>query len=138
MEGIVIGLVLFVLGFVCRKRDKNFFANAIKVWGEVTAYRSALVRNHQRGGPYYKKEYYPIVRYYFNDQFHEVTGTYGSDTPPIIGHRKQVGINPENIEDVRVYSGDSELVDWISMLIGGLLILAGGGIFLVGLAALIL
>ena len=73
--------------------------------------------------------YYPIVRYYFNDEFHEVTGTYGSEVPPIISHRKQVGINPENIEDVRVYSGEKELFDWLYVLPGMALMIGGGTVF---------
>ena len=43
MGEIILGVVLFIVGLACLKRDKSFFADAIKVWGEVTAYRSEFV-----------------------------------------------------------------------------------------------
>ena len=138
MKELVLGIILFLLGFFARKRDKNFFATAIKVWGEVVAYSSRLVDNPHKDGPRYIKMYYPIVRFYFDNETREVTGDYGSEFPPIVGHRKQVGINPENIADVRVYSGESELWDWLFMLLGGFLMFAGGAVFLIGLVVLVL
>ncbi len=134
----ITGMALFALGFFCRKRNKNFFARAIKVWGEVVSYQSRLVENIERDRPRYVRMYYPTVRFYFDGETREVTAEFGSDIPPVIGHRKQVGINPENIEEARVYSGASELLDWFFMLLGGFLMFAGGAVFLIGLVVVFL
>ena len=125
----LVGIVVFAIGFVLMRRDSNFFKTAIKVEGEVTAYKSKQIYNREMRC--YEKVYYPIISFTFDGEPREVTDTAYSSYTPLIGQRRQLGINPQNIQDVRVYSFEDELWNCIFM-IAGLLFIFGGGIVSVG------
>ena len=126
MQGFLLGIVLFCVGFFSRKEDASFFKTAIKVEGRVTAYRPKTIYN--RSSRRYEQVYYPIVTYTYNDETLEATDSEYSPYKPLMGQRRQVGINPQNPRDVRVYSGEGELWSWIFMLAGIILVLSGGAI----------
>ena len=124
MKELLLGIGLFWFGFSLRKKDVTFFKTAIKVEGKVTACRPKTIYNSSSHR--YETVYYPIITYTYNDETFEVTDSADSPYKPLMGQRRQVGINPQNPRDVRVYSGEGELWSWICMLAGILLIFFGG------------
>ncbi len=129
------GIFLFFIGYFCRKNDKKFFKTAIKVEGKVTAYKPGQIYNWEIKR--YETVYYPIVSFYFNEESREVTDKNYSRYKPLMGQRRQVGINPQDFKDVRVYPGGNELMDWIRMILGVLFMLGGGFLSILSLILLL-
>lgn len=125
----LVGVIAFVTGFVLMRKNNNFFKTAIKVEGKVTAYKSKQIYNREMRC--YEKVYYPIISFTFDGEPMEVIDDNYSSYTPLIGQRRQVGINPQNIQDVRVYSFEDQLWNGIFML-AGLFFIFGGGVVTVG------
>ncbi len=135
MEIIALGIIVFFIGFFCRRSDHNFFKTAIKVEGKITAYRPKDIYNTERRE--YERVYYPIISFQFDGEEREITDNNYSYYKPPLGFRRQLGINPQDSNDVRVYSGESELLDWFFMFLGIACLFCGGAVTLIGLLILV-
>ena len=85
-------------------RDYRFFKRAIIVCGVV---RKFVPRRVYRYLGTRAVVYLPVVRFEFDGQVRQVTGTVYSRFKPKIGKPMKVGVNPQNIEDARVYQKSS-------------------------------
>lgn len=62
--------------------------------------------------------YAPIVQFEFNGETRQVTGSVYSSSKPKMGTRMQVGIDPQNIEDARLYQKSGSVLAWVCFIIG--------------------
>lgn len=104
------GALFAVVGGLCFWSDYCFFKRAIIVRGVVTDY---TVR-HERDGTLYS----PVVQFEFDGQSRRVTGTTYSSFKPKIGKQMKVGVNPKNIEEVRLYQTSGLILTGVVAVLG--------------------
>lgn len=107
----LMGLLSFGIGCFLLLRNILFFRKAVLVYGKVVDYASKLGGKGQI-------MYTPIVQYELGGEIKEVKGSVFSCIKPTIGKYIKVGINPDNIEDVRVEQWSSLIVIIPIMLAG--------------------
>ncbi len=127
---LLIGLIFVSVGFVGLKKTSAFFKKAILVKGvvidaipnkrnsAVMSYNGRLYQPKGRG------TYTPLVRYEFEGQTHEVQGSVYTSSIPKMGKQMTVGIDPDNLLDVRLK--ESNIIYFIFMIVGAGLSLCGG------------
>lgn len=96
-------------------RDYRFFKRAIIVCGVV---RKFVPRRVYRYLGTRAVVYLPVVRFEFDGQSRRVTGTTYSSFKPKIGKPMKVGVNPQNIEDARVYQKSSLILTGTIAILG--------------------
>lgn len=96
-----------------------FFRNAIMVPGTIVRYEKSIDRD--RDSHETRTMYTPVVSYSFNGESREIKSNISSSdiNPADIGKPCQVGINPQNPYEVRIYS------KWEFMLAIGLVVIGG-------------
>ena len=96
-------------------RDYRFFKRAIIVCGVV---RKFVPRRVYRYLGTRAVVYLPVVRFEFDGQVRQVTGTVYSRFKPKIGKPMKVGVNPQNIEDARVYQKSNLILTGTIAILG--------------------
>ena len=100
-------------------RDYRFFKRAIIVCGVV---RKFVPRRVYRYLGTRAVVYLPVVRFEFDGQVRQVTGTVYSRFKPKIGKPMKVGVNPQNIEDARVYQKSNLILTGTIAILGTMLL----------------
>lgn len=93
----------------------RFFKRAIIVPGVVRDFESRRFREYF-GFPIFI--YWPVVQFEFDGQTRQVTGSGYSYFKPILGKPMQVGIDPQNIANVRVYKRTALIFDGVIAILG--------------------
>ena len=93
-----VGSIFFGVGWFCFWRNHEFFRRAIIVPGTVTSFTSK--RGHKGGTVYYEE-----VSFAFAGEQHTVSGTIGKSWKPKIGAAREVGINPDQMDEFRLREG---------------------------------
>lgn len=93
----------------------RFFKRAIIVPGVVRDFESRRFREYF-GFPIFI--YWPVIQFEFDGQVRQVTGTVYSRFKPKIGKPMKVGVNPQNIEDARVYQKSSLILTGTIAILG--------------------
>ena len=101
-------------------RDYRFFKRAIIVCGVV---RKFVPRRVYRYLGTRAVVYLPVVRFEFDGQVRQVTGTVYSRFKPKIGKPMKVGVNPQNIEDARVYQKSGLILTAVTAVLGIVLLI---------------
>lgn len=101
MFGFIFPVILVGFGYYLLRRHYKFFKNAIRVCGTITSYKSYISRDRHGNST---TTYTPIISFEFDGQQRTVSHPVSSFIKPEIGKLCQVGVNPYNIEEVRVYS----------------------------------
>ena len=94
----LMGCAFFGLGWFLFLYHYEFFRRAIIVPGRVTSYEE---RRGAKGGTTYVE----VVSYELDGQTCTVSGTVGLPIKPKMGTPREVGIDPQNLQRVRVRSG---------------------------------
>ena len=106
MEGNVglflVGVCFAGTGFAFWWRDRKFFKRAIMVRGVVSGIHERQDYDHERN----KRQtmYSAIVTFEFDGQTRQVTDSSSSSWKPTLGKERWVGIDPQDIQNARVYS----------------------------------
>ena len=131
---LLVGLVFAFIGFIGLKKTSAFFNKAILVKGVVIDAipnkRDSAVMSYN-GRMYHPKgrgTYTPLVRYEFEGQTHEVQGSVYTSSIPKMGKQMTVGIDPDNLHDVRLKESNIPYFIFIivglgASLLGGLILL---------------
>ncbi|MBP5404036.1 MAG: DUF3592 domain-containing protein [Elusimicrobiaceae bacterium] len=120
------GAGMFALGAWGFWSDRKFFKNAIIVPGTITGYRENF-----RGGDSDCTMYTKIATFEFDGQKREVVDMrHSSSYKPTIGSPCQIGVNPNDINEARIYSKTNLLFYWIFILVGLLMIVLGIAVFM--------
>ena len=131
---LLVGLVFAFIGFIGLKKTSAFFKKAILVKGVVIDAipnkRDSAVMSYN-GRMYHPKgrgSYTPLVRYEFEGQTHEVQGSVYTSSIPKMGKQMTVGIDPDNLHDVRLKESNIPYFIFIivglgASLLGGLILL---------------
>ena len=106
---IILGLLLFLVGFIGLYIDRQFFERAVKVPGKVVDYEES-----QENG---KTMYRAIVSYEFQGETRTVTSAVCTSWEPQIGKTCQVGIDPTNWRRARIYH-KIPVLWWLFMGVG--------------------
>lgn len=101
-------------------RDYRFFKRAIIVCGVV---RKCVPRRVYRYLGARAVLYLPVVRFEFDGQVRQVTGTVYSRFKPKIGKPMKVGVNPQNIKDVRIYQKSSLILTGTIAVLGTIVLI---------------
>lgn len=118
------GVILGVAGGVAVYRENRFFRRAIIVNGVVTSYESKEIKTNAAYSSTSKTVSAPVVQFEFDGEQRYVTGRSFSATKPQTGTVMQVGIDPQNIYDARLYSKAGYRLASLFLWLGGLLLLA--------------
>ena len=94
----LMGCAFFGLGWFLFLYHYEFFRRAIIVPGRVTSYEE---RRGAKGGTTYVE----VISYEVDGQTCTVSGTVGMPFKPKMGTPREVGIDPQNLQHVRVRSG---------------------------------
>ncbi len=125
MLAILFGVLLIGLGCFLWRRHKKFFKHAILVPGAISSYTTYESKGEH--GP--TTMYTPIISFEFDGKPRTVAHPISSSSKPEIGKTYQVGVNPYNIEEARVYFKGEKTAMWILMAVGlGLLLLGIAGV----------
>ena len=131
---LLVGLVFAFVGFIGLKKTSAFINKAILVKGVVIDAipnkRNSTVMSYN-GRMYHPKgrgTYTPLVRYEFEGQTHEVQGSVYTSSIPKMGKQMTVGIDPDNLHDVRLK--ESNILYFIFIIVGLGASLLGGLILL--------
>ena len=108
------GALFAAVGGVSFWKEYRFFKRAIIVPGVVTDYEL------HRGD---RNMYSPVVRFEFDGQSRRVTGTTYSSFKPKTGTPMKVGVNPQNIEDARVYQKSGLILTAVTAVLGIVLLI---------------
>lgn len=114
------GVILSAAVGVAVYREKRFFKRAIIVNGVVTSYESKEIKTNAAYSSA-QTVYAPIVKFEFAGEQRCVTGRSFSATKPKTGTVMQVGIDPQNIYDARLYSkagyGVASALLWLGIIL---------------------
>lgn len=119
MFGFIFPVILVGFGCYLFHRHRKFFKNAIRVPGTITSYTSS-VSTDSHG--HRSTTYTPIVSFEFDGKQRTVSHPISGPSKPEIGTPVQVGVNPYNIEEARVYSKLEVALIWGTMGLGLLLL----------------
>lgn len=115
------GVILCAVGGVAVYRENRFFRRAIMVNGVVTSYESKQIKTNAAYASSAQTVYAPIVKFEFDGEQRYVTGRSFSATKPTTGTMMQVGIDPQNIYDARLYSkagyGMASVLLWLGVIL---------------------
>ncbi len=124
MAGIILGCLSFVIGFLLLRSHRNFFKQAIIVPGIVTEY----IRFEGKNGEGDRCTLYrKVISFEFDGQTHQFTPRSASSFKPKIGTLCKIGVNPNDIQDVRIYSTFHIVIFWFIIASGLLFIVLGIG-----------
>ncbi len=115
---IIFGSVFFLIGFCLFIREWKFFKKAIMLPAVVVDYRS---KRESKGDTMYA----PVVQFEFDGQIRRVEGSVYSSGKPKMGKQMKVGIDPNNINDVRLKQGSAYFLYWMFIIVGGALLTLG-------------
>lgn len=115
MFGFIFPVILVGFGYYLLRRHYKFFKNAIRVPGTITSYTSS-VSTDSHG--HRSTTYTPIVSFEFDGKQRTVSHPISGPSKPEIGTPVQVGVNPYNIEEARVYSKLWLGIEWGVLGIG--------------------
>lgn len=104
MEGIgtfLVGMLFTGVGLLFWFRERNFFKRAIMVRGIVTGISESQSHDSDHKN---QTMYSAIVTFEFDGQTRQVTEGSSSSWKPKLGTVRQVGVDPADIQNVRVYS----------------------------------
>ncbi|MGN0016041.1 MAG: DUF3592 domain-containing protein [Candidatus Avelusimicrobium sp.] len=114
------GVILGAVGGVAVYREKRFFKRAIIVNGVVTSYASKEIKTNAAYSSA-QTVYAPVVKFEFDGEERYITGRSFSATKPKTGTVMQVGIDPRNIYDARLYSkagyGVASALLWLGIIL---------------------
>lgn len=110
MLELIIGLVLFGIGEWCLYSHKKFFKNSIIVQGIVSSHEP--YRTYDSDG-HKTTMYKAVVSFSFEGETHKVTSKIASNIPPKIGKFCKVGVNPTDMQDVRIDETNEKIFDYI-------------------------
>ncbi len=115
------GVILCAAGGVAVYLESRFFRRAIIVNGVVTSYESKEIKTNAAYASTSKTVYAPVVQFEFNGEQRYVTGRSFSAEKPRTGTVMQVGIDPQNIYDARLYSkagyGVASALLWLGIIL---------------------
>lgn len=111
-----IGALFAVVGGVSFWKEYRFFKRAIIVRGVVTGVSGRIPGSREA-------VYAPVVRFEFDGQSRRVTGTTYSSFKPKTGTPMKVGVNPQNIEDARVYQKSGLILTAVTAVLGIVLLI---------------
>ena len=119
----MVGLALTGGGAWLWHSRTNFFKQAIRVPGKVVRYSSYEERDED--SRHTKTMFSEVVSYSFNGETREITSNFSSSSydEANIGQIRQVGINPNNPYEARIYSKGEFVIAVVLMSVGGLLLL---------------
>ncbi len=92
-----IGIGCFAIGVIGLGRHILFFQRAIKVPGVVSDY---ITSQGSKGRTMYRA----VVSFEFDGKTRTISSSLGKSWKPALGKQCQVGINPTNLNDARIYS----------------------------------
>ncbi len=121
MLALLLGIVIFCAGFLWWRKHKKFFKDAILVPGTISSYTTYESKGEH--GP--TTMYTPIISFEFDGQLRTVAHPISSSSKPEIGKTYQVGVNPYNIEEARVYFKGERTAMWVLIAVGLALLLLG-------------
>ncbi len=98
MFELIIGLILFGIGGWWWYSYKKFFKNAIIVQGIISGYKTYQKHEKEREITMYDA----VISFSFEGKPREITGKISSSTKPKVGTYCKIGINPTNVQDIRV------------------------------------
>lgn len=117
------GIGTFAIGLWGLWSDIKFFKTAIKVPGVITGYKEKL------GGE--DIMYHRVATFEFDGQKREVIETrHASSYKPTLGKPCQVGVNPYNIQETRIYSKMNLFFYVLFIALGLLMIGIGFSVFM--------
>ena len=124
MASILFGCLFFVLGLLFFLSHRQFFKQAIIVRGIITGH-SSFERTDSEGRrcTLYRK----VISFEFDGQTRQFTARSASSIKPKIGTLCKIGVNPNDIQDVRIYSAFHIVIFWFIMVSGLLFIVLGIG-----------
>lgn len=114
------GALFAALGGFSFWRDYRFFKRAIIVPGVVRKFVPRRVYGYLGTRAIL---YLPVVRFEFDGQVHQVTGTVYSRFKPKIGKPMKVGVNPQNIKDVRIYKKSNLILTGTIAVLGTIVLI---------------
>ena len=122
MLAILFGILLMGLGCYLWRRHRKFFKHAILVPGAISSYTT-----YESKGEHGHKTtmYTPVISFEFDGKSRTVSYPISSSSKPEIGKAYQVGVNPYNIEEARVYSKGEIAAIWIVTAMGLILLFLG-------------
>ncbi len=121
-------VVVFIYSVYSIISYKSFFRKAILVKGKIIGKRE-YVRHHyynQRRSFFdsiNKVSYVPVIEFEYNGVVKTVEGQHYSIMEPAYGKQVSVGINPDNIDDVRLDEPDHIIHMYLAVIITGTAIL---------------
>ena len=125
MTGILFGCLFFIIGLFLLLSHRKFFKHAIILPGIITGH-SSFEHTDSKGRQctLYRK----VISFEFDGQTRQFTNyRSASSSKPKIGTSCKVGVNPNDIQDVRIYSTFSIIILWFMMASGLLFIVLGIG-----------
>lgn len=114
------GAFVAALGGFSFWRDYRFFKRAIIVPGVVRKFVPRRVYGYLGARAVL---YLPVVRFEFDGQVRQVTGTVYSRFKPKIGKPMKVGVNPQNIKDVRIYKKSNLILTGTIAVLGTIVLI---------------
>ncbi len=124
---LLVGSIFFAVGFYLWYKERKFFKKAILIPGVVVDKVSRQSRNKKGGS---NTLHAPVVQFEFNGELCRAEGEVYSSWPPKLGKQMRVGIDPQNPAVARVKQTGA-------LVLAGMFMLVGGGIFLLGLLSFI-
>ncbi|MFA7276232.1 MAG: DUF3592 domain-containing protein [Pseudobdellovibrionaceae bacterium] len=121
---VLYGFVLWAFAGYVYFQENFVYSKWIPIQGEVTKLEtySSKEPDDDQQRPYYDF----TVQYEFNGKENLVSKTKFSGVPQFKeGDSYLVRINPDNVEDVRVEAGSSEVLIWVALIGGGFLVFLG-------------
>ena len=117
MIAILFGVVFVAIGLWKLYSRHKFFKKAIIIQGVITGYKS-----YRDDGT---TMYTPIATFEFDGQKRECVDSFSSSWKPTIGKLCKIGVNPNNIEEARIYSTGETIFWWVWVGIAVISLLAG-------------
>lgn len=124
-----IGALFAAVGGFAFWKEYRFFKRAIIVHGIITGGSERISQKMSRSngfasnGTILHYEYAPVVQFEFDGKMRQVTGTTYSSVKPEIGKPMKVGIDPQNINDARVYQTSGLVLTAVMAVLGIVLLI---------------
>lgn len=121
---VLFGCVFVILGLWWWYSRRKFFKRAIMVSGIITGYKNYQDRE---GDGKETTMYHAIATFELDGEKREVVSLWSTSVKPKIGKPCQVGINPDDMNEARIYSKMEGFFNWILIGFGLLAIVLGIG-----------
>lgn len=122
MLALLLGIFVFWLSCWLRRRHKKFFKHAIIVPGYISSYTSHEEIDKEGSK---RTVYEATVSFEFEGKPCTAPNSITGSSKPEIGTPVQVGVNPYNIEEVRINPRAEAVAIWVLMGIGLFLVILG-------------